>query len=265
MAGADWAAHHKDFGGALIEALVTRAAGLGPRDRLALLGAVAEGVRGKHLLAWHLHDAGVQDHLVRAGMDGGLRPGRGDYLMVVDTNVGNNKADRHVERSVAYCVAGPSDGPDDVPRITVRLTYTNRSPDLGQDCLDRSGHAASYGEMTQQCYWTYVRVLVPPGSTLVAAGGAEGAVDVGIEGPCTAMGALMLVPPAQSRTLELQYHLPWDVAEAAAREGVLPLRVQKQPGVVGTRLSVAAAGPDGGVVPVDTRHLDQDLDYLLAW
>jgi hypothetical protein len=278
--GGEWLAHRKDFGGAVLRAGMTRLEQLTAEDGRRLLEGMPELVRGKHLLAWPLEGERSQADVRRAGLDGGVQDASGDYLMVVDSNVGWNKADRHLERRVDYQVTlGPGG-----PQATLRLTYRHYATARLETCEHRSTYLDSYEALTQQCYWNYVRVLVPRGSLLREVAGSEYPVDEGLESGKACWGTLLVVPPGEERTLTLTYALPLDTLQAGdGGRRAYHLLVQKQPGTESTALSVAVelvtegvlvAGEPLGPEPWDyvggnrvssTLPLAHDVAYAVDW
>ena len=61
----------------------------------------------------------------------------------------------------------------------------------------------SYEALTQQCYWDYVRVLVPLGAELVETRGSTVAVDQGVEAGHTSFGTMIVVPPGNDGYADL--------------------------------------------------------------
>ena len=272
-----WLDHRKDFGGALIQGVLDRLVTLSPEDTLALVQAVHQAVRGKHLLAWALDDPRLQGDLRRAGLDGGVRGSKGDYLMVVDSNMGWNKVDRHIERQIDYRLTMT----DQSPRVTLCLAYRNVSDARLAECVHRARYQDSYEALTKQCYWNYVRVLAPPGSVLLRSSGADWPVDVGVESGKTSYGTLLVVPPQEERVLCLEYALPAEIVRdvASGRLRTYELLVQKQPGTTGTRFGVRVDLATEGTLRSPTEPwallssskahredlLDSDLHYTLSW
>ena len=72
-----------------------------------------------------MNNTQVQNVLAEGTLGWGLQPEPGaDFLAVVDTNMGYNKVDAVVERSLGYTVTWP-DGPDQPAMATVTFTYTH--------------------------------------------------------------------------------------------------------------------------------------------
>lgn len=234
--GADWLAHRKDVGGALLDAGLQRVRHLDAADLLPLAASLDGAIRGRHLLAWSVTDPALQADLDRAGVTGRLLSAPGDYLQVVDSNVGWNKADRNVARQVHYRVAPEGDAL--VAEAT--LTYRNDAVPVEGACDHRSYYGDSYENLANRCYWNYLRIYVPGGSRLVGATGLE-SVDESGELGRRVYGGLLVVPPGEERAVTFRYVLPDALREAALR-GAYALLLQQQAGDVGSRVSVECAG-----------------------
>jgi hypothetical protein len=241
----DWLTHRKDLGGALVRAVLERLQRPQATDIPALLRVLERATCGKHLMFW-APAKGAQEHLLRAGWDGGLRQTEGDYLMVVDANVGWNKADRNIRRAWDYALVRQPDAA--VAHLT--LTYTNTAPGAGDPCLHQARYEDSYAELSNRCYWTYVRVFAPRGASLIEVVGAEEPPDLASEGGKTVFGFLVLVPLGETRSIQVSYVLPPSVAQSLAG-GKYSLLIQKQAGLVGVTGGVTIPahpeGPDSGV------------------
>jgi len=203
----------------------------------------------------YMLDPTMQTVLAEQGWDGALRPGNGDFLMVVDANVGYNKASAKVEQQADYEVdLGPSP-----PQARLTLTYTHTST-ADVTCRPESRYAATYEGMMDRCYWDYLRVLAPEGSELVDASRIpvpgelvwdgedySGEVAVGmVDGaPFTSWGVMGVVAPGDSRTRRFSWALPPDVVEWEGRTGRYTLKIQKQPGKESHPLTVRLRLPEG--------------------
>jgi hypothetical protein len=106
----DWWMHRKDFMGELLSAMMAKLE-TDPQslDLAALTDFVSRGFGEKHMLVY-VTDPTVQEILTENGWDGALRSTTGDFLMVVDTNMGFNKVNASVESTVDYEVHIEEDG-----------------------------------------------------------------------------------------------------------------------------------------------------------
>ncbi len=68
----------------------------------------------------YFNDPAIEAALEEGGWDGALRPGDSDFLYLVDSNVGFNKADSVIQRSLVYQV---DLGDLNHPTGEVTLTY----------------------------------------------------------------------------------------------------------------------------------------------
>lgn len=225
----DWWQHRKDIMGDLLKAIVSRVqSDPGALDLTRLAQAVKACMERKYVLTY-FRNAELAAIAAENSWDGSLQDGADDYLMVIDANLGFNKVDAHIERRIEHSV----DLRADPPRAEVILTYRNKSQDRGDSCQheDLRGQTeykvGSYEELTQGCYWDYVRVYTPAGSQLTSVEGAEEDVDVGAELGKSVWGTFFGLRPGQEKQLRFSYTLPGGMKKNSA----YGLLVQKQPGI----------------------------------
>ena len=252
----EWWRQRKSFMGAIAGAMRRRVEN-GEVDWVALGRAVLRLLEQKHLLVY-VPEPTVQELLAEQGWDGGLRPGPGDFLAVIDANLGYNKASAQVEQRAAYQV----DLTQDPPQATLTLTYTHTSQ-ADVPCRPESRYAATYQGMMDRCYWDYLRVYVPRGSQLLEAtripipGAAlwsgqreSGAVETqaASEAPCLSCEVMSVLPPASTQTRHFTWTLPEDVVRWDGQRGRYALRVHKQPGKEAHPLTVRVRLPQGAAL-----------------
>ncbi len=249
----EWWLERKTFMALMAEAILRKVEG-GGIDWLTLARSLLSLLEEKHILIY-LEDPEASRALSSFGWDGSLKPTDGDFLMVVDANLGYNKASARVRQSIAYEVS-LADSP---PIATLTLAYTHTAP-AGYPCKPEVRYDPIYEKMMDRCYWDYIRVYVPRGSKLqdatrmpIPAGslwhgeGESGEVTVrdAEEGPWTVMAVMSLLPPSASQTRRLTYTLPSEILAWEGEEGIYRLRVQKQPGTTGHPLRVKIRLPAG--------------------
>jgi hypothetical protein len=231
----EWWLHRKDFMGLLAEALLANVQGGGQPDQLsALLWAAKRAIDEKHILLY-FHEPSVQRLLGAAGMDGALDYRKQeDYLLVLDTNMGYNKVNLNVDKSVEYEVILADDA---APQANLAVTYRNRSP-AQPACILEPRIKDSYEQMAQDCYWNYLRVYAPAGAQLLSTEGVtETDTLIGEQGQ-TVFAAFFVVPAAGSKTVRFSYQLPhWGQKE-------YHLLVQKQAGTDAVPLKVRIIPPE---------------------
>jgi len=253
-----WLTERKDFMGPLTEALLERLkATRAPRVFLALGQAGLEALAAREVLI-SLPEQPFAGFLANQGWDGAVQPGAHDFVMVVDANLGFNKANAVVTQALAYAVdlTNPA-----APLATLSVTYTNTVP-TAKACVHFGVANAStqYSDYLNDCYWDYWRVLLPAGATVLSAPdnavpGAEllsgeddfapAQVSVGEAGTTQVAGLFVLAPlAAQANTLT--YQLPAAVLDSS-RPGqrTYRLHVQKQPGTGALPFALSLSYPAG--------------------
>ena len=217
---ADWWAHRKDFMGMLMQAALAELEGkVAPAEAIELAKAIQRAMEEKHILIW-LDDATVAELLREAGWDGTILAAGGDYLMVVDTNVGFNKVNPNVDEAIDYWVTI-----DEVGNVhsVATLTYHNRSTREVEECVQEARYDLTYEGMMNRCYWDYLRLYVPQGAKLgeatrnplptgslyrrlSGAGAGSGEPDIGpSEKGKEVFGTFFVVPPQESKEVRFAY------------------------------------------------------------
>ncbi|MGQ9717922.1 MAG: DUF4012 domain-containing protein [Anaerolineae bacterium] len=283
----EWWRERKSFMGPLAEALWARIQ-REDVDWLRLAETVVRLLDEKHLLLYIPHPV-VAPLLAERGWDGALRAGPADFLLVVDANVGYNKASAKVQQAITYEV----DLGRNPPRATLTLVYTHTVP-TGSPCVPESRYDPVYEQMMARCYWDYLRVYIPQGSRLLDAtripvpkealwsGEAESSevtVLPADEGPFTTLEVLLLLLPGAVQTRSFTWALPESVVRRQGDEAVYALRVQKQPGTVDRPLTVRIRLDDGdtllsadpppsaseGTSVVFQARLDRDREFTVRF
>jgi hypothetical protein len=252
----EWWARRKSFMGPLAEAAWQRIE-QGQVDPIALARALLQVLDEKHLLIY-LQDPAAEAVLAEPGWDGALRPGTGDFLMVVDANVGYNKASAKVQEAITYEV----DLSRRPPRATLTLVYTHTATG-NYPCVPEVRYDPVYEQMMDRCLWDYLRVYVPQGSRLLDATripvpgealwsgqpeSGEVTVRPAEEGPFLSLETLLLLPPGTVQTRSFIWESPESVITWEGNEGTYTLRLQKQPGTVGHPLRLRIRLPEGAVL-----------------
>jgi hypothetical protein len=255
----DWWWHRKDFMADILQSAARRLeAGLTQSDLLALGRAAIQGLDEKHLLVY-LEDEETQSWLSGVGWDGAVRAGGGDYLYVVDTNMGFNKANALVQESLEYVVDLSDPGQ---PRATLVVRHRHALARSDVACEHRPRYDETYEQMTERCYWDYLRVYVPPGARLTGAtphdvpgaallSGRPSPAEVRV-GPAEhghdVFATFFLLRPSEALETRFEYELPQRVLRRTGREVEYSLLVQKQPGTQALPLAVRLTLPEGAVL-----------------
>lgn len=245
----------KDFLSEMAPYLIKKMFEIEDTERVVELGKlVQEAIQKGHLLVF-FNDPIPQELLSSLKLDNSVSPGDGDYLMVVDSNIGIGKMDLYIDRSVEYSV----DLTDiNYPRGEILLRYTHTQP--GDDPCHQGLLEDYPNYYTPRCYWDYWRVLTPadtefsriefepvPDEYFMAEGIWENKSDIAEGENGTSMaGGLMVVPQMDEKEVRLSTELPARILQSK-EDGNLryTLCVQKQPGLKELHLTLKVTLPEG--------------------
>lgn len=238
---------------------------------LSLMQLMEEGLRERDVQVYFGENE-LQSTMHRLGWSGEVKQTSGDYLMVVDTNVGGGKTDGVMDEHVDVNVDVQDDG-SIINTVTITRTHNGLASALfsGKNNVD------------------YLRIYVPEGSELIDADGftpppselfepsdipltvdedlaflmsdktvdANTDVDVWNEFGKTVFGQWVQTMPGEASTVHFTYRLPLELFEetetgliSAAKHELgfgrgdsYSLFVQKQPGVVSRSTDVTLSLP----------------------
>jgi hypothetical protein len=192
------------------------------QNSVALLNALREMGNQKHVLFY------VPGNALLSSFDGALSKPPGDYISVVDANLGAGYADSAVNRSLTYSTDILSDG-SQISHLTV--AYNN------------------------QCWWNYTvfsTALVPAGATLFATNSTapsfQGAL-VSNYSAFTTFSSLITVPANSTASVTYSYTLPRQLSTSGVGWRY-DLCVQKQAGINEYAVSANVTVPVGAHVLV---------------
>lgn len=169
----------------------------------------------------------VEQVLAGQRWDGGLQPPEnGDYLAVVDSNVGYNKVNAAVQQGLEYVVTWPQ-GLGQPAEVSLTLTYTH--PIVAEDpgCNPAPRYGGRYADLIARCYFDYMRVFAPAGSELVDVDGIDPQTVTSTAGEkgTQQFGGYLVLPPNTTRDVTFTYRLPLEITPSG-----YTLRVQRQAG-----------------------------------
>jgi hypothetical protein len=222
---------------------------------LTLLDALKRALAEKHILIY-LQDPVAAEYLAEHNWDGSLRPVEGDYLMVADANLGFNKANALVERSLTYQIS-LGEGGD--AQAHAKLVYQHRAEKRSDACWQQPRYDRIYEQNMQRCYWNYLRLVVPTGAQLTSGPrivvegrylprdqATTGEMDIEPMGADkVSWGQLFLLPPQESLELDYFYSLPPGTVHRTQDRWTYNLYLQKQPGTLAPTAEVAVTLPEG--------------------
>ncbi len=256
LASPEW--NNKVFINKIITALIKKIlSGDVPLEQLSVL--FVKSLNEHHLMV-QLDNPTLTDFLARHNWDGAVRPAEGDFLMVVDSNVGFNKTNAVIESSLSYDVDLTKPGS---PIGTLVVFHKNNA--VGIDACQHWDKVRAPGEEDypiQDCYWDYLRfytlpdtdllgasVQTIPGEWMILGRTVPPQVDIleeEIEG-VRGFGTMKVVPAGESLSTSFRFALPPGVLEAQPDPGEMAyrLKIQKQPGTLGVPITVRVHLPNG--------------------
>ena len=208
----------------------------------------------------------------------GYTPTTGDYLMVVDANVGFNKASAVVERKLNYQITLDKDGSG---QAQAQLVYQHQTQYHLENCSKELRYDPVYEQNMARCYWNYLSLIVPAkahlisgpqeiveGQYLLRGQPTTGEIDVvSLSSDKVSWGQLFLLAPEERITLDFVYMLPPNTARFVGDHWEYDLYLQKQPGTLDPPAEVVITLPAGGRVlnsqPVPSSQQQEIVTYQL--
>ena len=244
----NWWAHRKDFMNLSVQAAVRRMSSSPSQVRwLDVLNTVVD-LLDERQVQFYMADPALQGVFQSYGWTGALAETPGDYLLVVDSNVGYNKVTASMEQAIEYVAKIEPSG---AVQAELAITYRNLSTQPVDKCDKDKQYLPIYESLAQGCYWDYVRVYVPLGTRLQSGQGGDEPFQQLDESGRTVFATSMELKPGEERVLRLEYALPEDTVLTHRYE----LTIQKQAGTEAIPLQVSVRGnelapdPDGALEP----------------
>ncbi len=220
-----------------------------------LVRALQQALQEKHLLVY-LNEPASQTLLNEQAWDGALQSVEYDYLMVVEANLGFNKASAAIERQLEHQVLLDDEGG---AQAQTRLIYRHPLSGPDTDCEQEPRYEPVYEQNMARCYWNYGQLLVPAEAQLVKAPNqvvegqyllrgepTTGQIDqTNIPPDKISWGQLVLLRPSENLTLEYTYTLPPDTAKVIDGLWHYTLYLQKQPGMLTFPAEITIVLPEG--------------------
>lgn len=173
----------------------------------------------------------VSEMLANRHWDGALvPPASGDFLALVDTNMGYNKANAAIQRELSYVVTPPA-AAGELATATLTITYTHPIDADDPGCDQSPRYGTSYDDMIARCFFNYVRVYAPLGSEMLSMTGVYPNTVLAQRGEkrTEQFAGYFILPPRNSNTVTLTYSLPQHISDDLAA-GNYTLRLQRQSG-----------------------------------
>ena len=208
-----WLLQRKDFIPLIAEAVNARVQS-GDFNPLRVLNGVTSALNERAIQIW-LANPEAAALMAQHGWDGGLTPeAEADFVALVDMNMGYNKVNALLARTLAHRVEWPA-GPDAPAQATVTVTYRHPANGVDEVCTPSTDFStiASYTELMERCYFGYVRLFVPGGSELLALEGvqAESVVAQPGERGTMSFGGYFSMQPGTEHIVTFTYTLPAEI------------------------------------------------------
>ncbi len=192
-----------------------------------------------------LNDKNAQQGIEALNWAGRVKDFNGDYLYVNDANFGGQKSNLFVVKSMEVDYTIGSNG-----TVKKKVTIDYKNPKPHSDCnLERGGLCLN------ATLRNYQRVLVPKGSVLDSSKGSQVKVGTSEDLGKTVFDAFFTVNPLGKATVTYEYTLPFKPSG-----GVLPLLIQKQPGVDNIPTTIKVNGKKMPVIDLRT-DVELNLSY----
>ncbi len=174
----------------------------------AMKDLVIQELDKKNILIY-LKDGEIQEFISQQGWSGEVdRNFQNNYLMLVEANLRGKKSNAFVSRQVDYKV----DDTGQRTKVDLQINFD---------------HNNSEKDWFNDDYRCYLRIYLPKGSWLVKSSGIQYGPDFGEDLDKLTLGAYVIIPAGESKTVSFTYLLP----EGMGRQAVRSLLIQKQPGI----------------------------------
>lgn len=281
----------KKFIGDLAPKLLEKLKSADLATTLAVLDRLGTGLQEKDVQFYFDNNA-LESQMVTLGWSGSVIDTQGDYLMLIDTNLGGGKTDTVIDQNVDVQVDISEDG-----TVTNTVTITKQHRGLKTSLFEGANNV------------DYLRIYVPAGSEFLSGSGFEAppleaydqtdldlgfdddlslvmsgerkdagtGTDIWNESGKTVFGNWVQTAPGESQTVVFSYRLPWKVissdtstgliAAAKARLGFKDLQtytmfVQKQSGVNTRQTNISLNLPSNRKLIWGSEDGDSEADQI---
>jgi hypothetical protein len=202
--------------GPMMQELMFKAYGSPKQQWPALFQMLITSLKEKHTLLYFKNEKN-QKASETFGSAGQIKDFDGDYLAVVDANLGGAKSNLYVRSEIEQKIEKTDSG------LVKEVTITYVHPEPMDDCnLERKGGLCLSGILRD-----YIRIYVPKGSELIEGLGSETEITTSEDlGKTVFSGFFQLRGDGGRAKIVLKYRLP-----ASLNKSTLPVLIQKQAGV----------------------------------
>ncbi len=225
-------------------------------DMVTLAQNMVAAMNARHLQLF-MKDAEVTAVLTQLDWDGRLENPIGqDFLLVIDTNMGFNKSNLNIDRSINYEV----DLSSSPPQAQLTLSYKHNGPSNDMPCLQGVSYAnaPTYQELANKCYFNFLRVYAPPNSTLnwasqhlipgemlvTETAWEQNGQQINEFADFTTFTNFLMVPRSQTLETQFSYALPETAVRQQTGQQTYQLWLRKQAGNKPEAITVTVTLPE---------------------
>jgi hypothetical protein len=257
----------KDFIHLLANAMIENISKKPIKEQLFPLYQLIQEMAAQGELLIYANDPSIESLIQQYHLNGGLTPGNGDYVMIVDANLGYNKDDYVVKRSLEYDINLQN---PDKPSSTLKTTYSNPLQGTSVCRQGKSGQAAGVAEYVgTSCYIDYFRVLgakdtqissynLPPFSDNFFTDSSPWTHSLGTDTRADGLseaGDLLVLPPETTEVVNIERILPTSIVNHNDQSNTYQLTIQKQTGISELPVKLSFTLPDGAAIQTETTNI----------
>ena len=272
----EWFQNRKAFLSTFSSAIITKIeSDFAAIEPITLIKNMHFALSARHLQMYltDLEETAVLENL---NWDGRLEnPGKQDFLLVLDTNMGFNKTNMHIQRTYAYNVELNPNGQSEAD-LTISYTHTN-TPSSDSTCNQGTSYAnaPSYQEIADRCYFNFLRVYTPPNSTLINATHHTVPANILISGSAwdkpadtaiefanfTTFSNFLMVPQGETLTTNIHYSLPQTIIREENNQYIYNLWLRKQASTSAENISATISLPADSTILSTTATNEATIRY----
>jgi Protein of unknown function (DUF4012) len=194
------------------------------------------------------------DQSALSDWNGSLQKSSGDYLMLVDANLGFNKVNAILTQTLNYAATIQ---PDRSIQSNLTIGYWNNNPpQAGCEHQPNYDMTITYEFLIDRCYYDYLRVLTPDGAQLIdstphpvpAANvvtgiATDGSISTTHELDKTSFATFFVVERGAALHMAIRYSLPNTLITRDGNQWVYHLIWQKEPGAAAAPIEFTLSWP----------------------
>jgi hypothetical protein len=256
----NWYQQRKDFMQGLAQAILERIQSGSGFSWLDLSNSLIQALDERHILI-KSDDSSTSNLLAIRGWDGAIHPKEGDFLQVVDSNLGFNKVNAVVKETLSYDIDLSN---LEKPKSSLLVNIQNNASG-NPACIQEANYGdGSYTALINRCYWDYLRVYTLPSTNLTDASPHLIPSSELMDGKALpaqinnlvdennklikGYGTLLVIPGGAITSVSYSFSLPVTVLKIDGRNTTYQLVVQKQAGTIATPIQLSIHLPSSTTI-----------------